>query len=205
MQIPEHSHLEAICFETCFHQSIGDTPTPPTVLAQLRLEAETPFRATDEIRKAVRDMMRQNGFKPTGRSKPASEYLLRVAGEGQLPSINLAVDCCNVVSLHSGLPISVFDADLARGELQIQVAPAGSEYVFNRSGQTMDIGGLPCVFDQEGPCANGVKDSQRTKTHEGTQRTVSVIWGFQADREYTRRVADWYMSLLGESGTIRRL
>ena len=44
-------------------------------------------------------MMRHGGYKPTGRGKPASEYLVKAAGNGKLGAINLAVDSCNVVSL----------------------------------------------------------------------------------------------------------
>ena len=38
------------------------------------------------------------------------------------------------------------------------------------SGQAIDVSGLLCLFDAEGPCANGVKDSQRFKDTNG--------WGF---------------------------
>ena len=57
----------------------------------------------------VRNLLRHGGFKPSGRSKPASEYLISAVEKGRLGSINAAVDCCNVASLHSGLPISVVD------------------------------------------------------------------------------------------------
>ena len=69
--------------------------------------------AAEARRKAGRDVLRNGKYKPTGRGKPAAEYLVRAAGEGKLGSINLAVDLCNVVSLHSGLPISVVDLDRA--------------------------------------------------------------------------------------------
>jgi DNA/RNA-binding domain of Phe-tRNA-synthetase-like protein len=124
----------------------------------------------------VRDLLRLGGYKPTGRGKPSSEYLLGIAAQGPLPSINLAVDVCNAVSLHSGIPISVVDLDRVREPLSIRIAEKGSSYVFNAAGQTIDLGGLLCLFDAEGPCANAVKDAQRTKTHAGTTRTLSVVW-----------------------------
>ena len=79
-------------------------------------------------------------------------------------SINAAVDVCNIVSLHSGLPISVVDLAKATPPFRVAVAAAGSSYVFNASGQTIDLGGLLCLCDADGPCANAVKDAQRTKT-----------------------------------------
>src|SRR6185503_4009822 len=128
----------------------------------------------------VRDLLRQHGYKPTGRGKPASEFLVGAASDAPLARINLAVDACNGVSLHSGLPISVVDLDRAREPLSIRVAEAGASYVFNASGQTIDLEGLLCLFDAEGPCANAVKDAQRTKTHGGTRRTLSIVWGTNA-------------------------
>ena len=45
--------------------------------ALLALDAEAPVTRSEELRAAVRDMLRQGGYKPTGRGKPASEYLVR--------------------------------------------------------------------------------------------------------------------------------
>lgn len=202
MKLPEHEKLDAFVCESTFTTALGETEaageteTASSISDLLRLDSAAPFQSSDEIRKAIRDMLRLAGFKPTGRSKPASEYLIKAATQDQLRPINLAVDVCNVVSLHSGLPISVFDADLVGSPLEIRVADPGSHYVFNPSGQSMDIGGLLCVCDPEGPCANAVKDSQRTKTNDQTRRTISVIWGTKDLPGYCRQVAQWYQTLL---------
>jgi len=39
------------------------------------------------------------------------------------------------------------------------IALAGSKYVFNTAGQEIDVSGLVCLLDTEGPCGNAVKDS----------------------------------------------
>ena len=145
-------------------------------------------------------MLRHGGYKPTGRGKPASEYLVRAAGEGALGSINAAVDVCNVVSLHSGLPISVVDLDRARAPFHIAVAEAGTSFVFNASGQVIDLAGLLCLFDADGPCANAVKDAQRTKTAADTRRTLSVIWGTNALPGRAGQTEAWYRQLLETHG-----
>ena len=113
------------------------------------------------------------------RRRPAAVYLLLVRALALLTTTGLkvAVDVCNVVSLHSGLPISVVDLDRAREPFRVSVAPPGASYVFNASGQTIDIGGLLCLGDADGPCANAVKDAQRTKTDANTTQTLTVIWG----------------------------
>lgn len=188
---------------------IAESPSPNAeggpAAALLALDAPLPdgvVRSSDALRAAVRDLLRHGGFKPTGRSKPASEYLIKAAEGGFLGSINPAVDACNAVSLHTGFPISVVDLDRVVGPLTIAVAPAGASYVFNASGQTIDIGGLLCIADAEGPCANAVKDAQRTKTHAGTTRTLSVIWGVRGHEPALAAATAWYRSLLEAASAV---
>jgi DNA/RNA-binding domain of Phe-tRNA-synthetase-like protein len=148
----------------------------------------------------VRDVLRAFGYKPTGRAKPASEYLLRAAVEPGLSSINLAVDACNAVSLHSGLPISVVDLDRTRAPLTVAVAVEGAGYVFNAAGQVIDVAGLPCLADADGPCANAVKDAQRTKTDGTTRATLSIVWGARALAGRAEATSTWYRALLAHAG-----
>ena len=194
--VAPHPLLDAVAFVTELPSPLGELASPPTLLAMLSAKGDAPFESDDAVRAAVRDLLRHGGFKPTGRSKPSSEYLLRERAEGRLGPINPVVDACNVVSLWSGLPISVIDADLVTLPLSVGIAPAGTKYVFNRSGQELDLGGLVCLGDAQGPCANAVKDSQRTKTHDGTRRTVSLLWGTRALEGRTARAASWYRSVL---------
>ena len=130
-----HPLLDAVAFVTRFPAPLGDMPTPEPLLALLRPGAVAPISPGDDVRAAVRDLLRLGGFKPTGRSKPASEYLIRASADGALGSINLAVDVCNIVSLHSGLPISVVDLSRASAPFRLGVAAPDTRYVFNASGQ----------------------------------------------------------------------
>ncbi|MFO0872191.1 MAG: phenylalanine--tRNA ligase beta subunit-related protein [Pirellulales bacterium] len=196
--IDEHPCLEVATRAIELERPLADLPSPPALLELLREDAPAPFHSSEAVRTAVRDLLRVGGFKPTGRSKPASEYLLKAVREGLLQPINRAVDVCNVVSLHSGLPISVVDLDQALPPLRIGLAPAGSSYVFNASGQTIDLGGLLCLFDAAGPCANAVKDAQRTKTQPATRRLLVVIWGTQALAGRAAAALQWYEQLLAQ-------
>ncbi|UQA58419.1 phenylalanine--tRNA ligase beta subunit-related protein [Polyangium aurulentum] len=200
LTVDPHPLLEIAAFATTFPAPLGELPAPDALRGLLSLEAEAlsraPLRSDEAVRSAVRDLLRHGGYKPTGRGKPSSEYLVRAVSEGALGAINLAVDACNVASLHSGLPISVVDLDRARPPLRVGVAKGGDKYVFNASGQEIDLGGLLCLFDADGPCANGVKDAQRTKTHPGTRRTLSILWGTRALPGRAREAAAWYRSLL---------
>jgi DNA/RNA-binding domain of Phe-tRNA-synthetase-like protein len=205
LTIDPHPLLDLHAFTATFPRSLGDMPSPPSLLAMLQLDAVAPMQADDAVRDSVRALLRQGGFKPTGRSKPASEYLLRAVRDGQLSAINLVVDACNVVSLHSGLPISVVDIDCLSGpadSLRVGIAPAGAAYVFNASGQTIDLAGLLCLFDAEGPCANAVKDAQRTKTSPATTRVLALLWGSVALPGRAETACTWYRSLLEQAGAV---
>ena len=200
LSLDAHPLLEVVAFVTEFPKPLGELGAVPAMLELLKVDAPAPVRSSDEVRNAVRELLRHGGYKPTGRGKPASEYLLRAVGEGALSSINAAVDACNVASLHSGLPISVVDLSLAKAPFRIGLAAPGSSYVFNRGGQTIDLGGLLCLFDADGPCANAVKDAQRTKTTPETTRTLSVVWGTNALPGRARHTASWYRELLALIG-----
>ncbi len=202
MLIDPHPLLDLRAFTTTFPRPLGDMPTPPEILALLALPADAPLKSDDSVREAVRVLLRHGGFKPSGRSKPASEYLIRAVSDGALTSINAAVDVCNIVSLHSGLPISVVDLAKAKPPFRVAIAPADSAYVFNASGQAIDLAGLLCLCDADGPCANAVKDAQRTKTDAQTTQTLTVIWGTYALPERAAQAEGWYRQLLRQLGAV---
>jgi DNA/RNA-binding domain of Phe-tRNA-synthetase-like protein len=200
IELQPHPLLRAAAFVTAFERPLGELSAPSPAAALLRMDAAAPLAPAEDVRQAVRDMLRVGGYKPTGRGKPASEYLVRAAGAGELGAINLAVDACNAVSLHSGLPITVVDSALAAAPWRIAVAPAGERYVFNRAGHEIDLEGLLCLYDAAGPCGNAVKDAQRTKTRDETTATLSVVWGVAAHEERLARAVAWYRSLLEQAG-----
>ncbi len=202
LSVQRHPSLYPASFVTRFKRPIAETPSPESLLALLKPDAAAPLVKDETIRLAVRDMLREGGYKPAGRGKPASEYLSRAAEHGVLTCINLPDDACNVVSLHSGLPISVIDLDHATAPFTIRYGLADEHYVFNVSGQVIQVDGLLCLCDAEGPCANAVKDAQRTKTSGSTTRTLSVIWGIKGYEEHVHRARDWYRALLEAAGGI---
>jgi DNA/RNA-binding domain of Phe-tRNA-synthetase-like protein len=198
--VEPHPLLDLRAFRTTFPQPLEQLPASAAIHALWSLQATAPLTSDDSVRRAVRDLLRAGGFKPTGRSKPASEYLLKAVQDGRLTPINLAVDVCNAVSLHSGLPITVVDLDLVQPPLRVAVAPPGSSYVFNASDQTIDLEGLLCLIDTQGPCGNAVKDAQRTKTGPQTLRTLTLIWGTTALPGRAAAAEAWYRQLLEQHG-----
>lgn len=194
-----HPLLSLRAFVTQFPEPLGKLPRDG-YRDLLAPGARGPVQGAEEVRGAIRDLLRHGGYKPTGRGKPASEYLVRAAAEGKLGPINAAVDVGNAVSLHSGLPISVVDVDRLRAPVRVDVAPPGARYVFNAAGQEIDLQGLLCLFDAEGPCANAVKDSERTKTSDTTTTTLTLIWGATAAANRVDEAVGWAWELLGRVG-----
>jgi DNA/RNA-binding domain of Phe-tRNA-synthetase-like protein len=198
--VETHPQLVLAAFTSRFAQPLGSAASPPWLVDGLRLDAPAPVQRSEELRRAIRDLLRLGGYKPTGRGKPASEYLLRAATEGSLRSINPAVDVCNVVSLHSGLPISVVDVERLTPPLQVRIADAGQRTVFNEAGQEIDVSGLLALHDSQGPCANAVKDAQRTKTGAETIHTLSVVWGARVVEAALVAATAWYREILERLG-----
>ena len=198
--VAAHPLLEIGAFVTRFARPLGETPASPDLTQGQVPGADGLLVPSDTVRAKVRALLRHGGFKPAGRSKPASEYLHAVHQEGAFPSINAAVDVCNLVSLHSGLPISLVDVDRLDGALEIRVAPPGTSYAFNPSGQIIDASGLLCVFDAAGPTGTPVKDAQRTKTHDGTRAALAVVWGTNELPGRTAKTTAWYRELCASIG-----
>jgi DNA/RNA-binding domain of Phe-tRNA-synthetase-like protein len=198
--VESHPLLEAGAFVVRTAQPCSELATPPAIAALTVPGAQAPVASSDQVKAAVRDLLRHGGYKPSGRSKPASEYLSAAAAKAEFPRINALVDACNVVSLHSGLPISLVDVDRLdpAGPLAIRIAPPDTAYVFNPSGQTIDAGGLVCLYDAQGPTGTPVKDAQRTKTHDGTVASLAIVWGTRALAGRTAETTRWYRALVAE-------
>jgi DNA/RNA-binding domain of Phe-tRNA-synthetase-like protein len=196
LAVAPHPLLEVGAFATEFSQPLAALATPDAIIALMTADARPPMTSSDEVRSHVRQLLRHGGFKPSGRSKPAAEYLIAAHAEARFPRINAAVDACNVASLWSGLPISLIDVDRVAGDLAVQICPVGTSYVFNPSGQVIDASGLLAVFDAEGPTGTPVKDAQRSKTHDATTRTLAIVWGTRAVPGRTADATAWYRELV---------
>ncbi|HET6582800.1 MAG TPA: hypothetical protein VFG69_05120, partial [Nannocystaceae bacterium] len=72
------------------------------------------------------------------------------------------------------------------------------------SGQEIGLTGLLCLHDADGPCANAVKDSMRTKTHDATTEVLTVVWGTRELAGRTARATAWYRELCERAGLTTR-
>lgn len=133
------------------------------------------------LRTAVRHMLRHGKFKASGRSKPAQEYLLRCAlEEGTLPRINAPVDVLNTCSLAGGLPISLLSLAKCSRQLSVRYGRAGEAFVFNASGQLLDVEDLLVVCDASTepsrPVGSPIKDSMAGKIEPSDTALVAIIY-----------------------------
>jgi len=156
--------------------------------ALLRRRATGLSQEEDAWRSRVRDILRNGTYKPTGRGKPASEYLLRSAAEARFPRISAPVDVCNFVSLLSLLPISIWDLDRSPSDsFRVRLGAPDESYVFNEAGQSIDLTDLvlgAAVTDSapEGvPIVNPVKDGLTTKTTPATRRVAALVYAPDED------------------------
>jgi DNA/RNA-binding domain of Phe-tRNA-synthetase-like protein len=161
--------------------------TPPELAA--RLDELVAQRSGEEfpsphVKEAIRAMLRRGGFKPSGRNKPASEYLAQAARDGRFPRINNLVDINNLMSLKSGLPISLLDLEAVAEHAELRYGREGESYVFNAGGQAIELNGLVSVCRVEGdrslPVGNPIKDSMAGKLKEHTRGVAGVIYASRA-------------------------
>jgi DNA/RNA-binding domain of Phe-tRNA-synthetase-like protein len=130
-------------------------------------------------REAVRALLRKGGFKPSGRSKPAQEYLARCLDESKFPRVHPAVDCLNAISVRSGIPISMLDRDAFSDRMLIRLGKPSESYVFNSVGQELDLENLIVVCggsDEQKPLGTPVKDSMAGKIDKTVSRIVCILY-----------------------------
>lgn len=187
----------------CVKPSCEELTRKITALISERAEQEFP---SGELRTCVRKLLKKGGFKPTGRNKPASEYLAQAAKEGRFPSINNLVDINNYLSLLSGLPVSLLDLDVLGEDIVLRLGREGESFVFNASGHVINVKGLINVCRSRGPAlGNPVKDSMECKIREATSRVIGVTYtsGSCTPQEELREYAETFARLLRDYGEAR--
>lgn len=137
----------------------------------------------DNLQKGIRSLLKAYGFHPSGRNRPASEYLFKdLQQRGSFNPINNAVDINNHLSLLSNLPISILDLDKSGRKLCLRVGLENETYLFNREGQALSLKNLLVAASSEHPhtaFGSPVKDSQATKVFESTRNLIGIIYTSQ--------------------------
>lgn len=123
----------------------------------------------------ARRLYRAFGIDPTT-TRPSSEALLRRILQGKpFPSVNSAVDVCNLCSTSFLLPIGLYDAARIRGEVTLRRGEQGESYPGIRK-DAVNVAGRPVLVDQDGPFGNPTSDSLRTCVTDSTTSLFMVIF-----------------------------
>lgn len=161
----------------------------------------------ETFRQACREMLRNGSYKPTGRAKPSSEYLLREAAKDNFPKINAIVDINNLISLRYMVPISLWDPDRApSSDILFRLGKEGESFEFNTAGQHIDLKDLVTGFavtaDRQQPMINPVKDALATKTTDETKNVgAAVYYPINAgNTEHLQKLLDDFAGWLGKAG-----
>ena len=157
---------------------------------------------TPALQAGIRDLLRRGGYKPSGRNKPAGEYLIKVAQKGRFPAINNVVDINNLMSARAAWPMSVLDRARALGDagaLEVRFGGPEERYVFNSAGQEIALKGLLGLARAGGAMVgNPVKDAMVAKTDDASRDLIVAIWASRAvaSEAEVEAVAREYAALL---------
>ena len=138
----------------------------------------------------ARRLYRALGIDPTS-TRPSSEALLRRILQGKpFPSVNSAVDVCNLCSTSFLLPIGLYDAARISGAVNLRRGEPGESYPGIRK-DAVNVAGRPVLVDEAGPFGNPTSDSSRTSVTEGTTSLFMVIF---APADYAQAALDVHVA-----------
>jgi len=162
--------------------------TPPALTTALEDGAEIRMQelmgeaaSTDPVIAGVRAAFKAIGKDPS-RYRPSSEALTRriLSGKG-LYSVNNVVDCGNLVSLMTGVPVGCYDAAWLKGdEITLRVGQPGETYEGVGRGE-INLACLPVLADSDGAFGTPFSDSARTAIGEHTTDLKFVLYGLNID------------------------
>lgn len=135
--------------------------------------------------------------KDPSRYRPASEQLSRRVLQGKgLYSVDSLVDLGNLVSIFSGYPTGLLDADKIVGtSVELGIGRADEPYEGIGRGR-LNIEGLPVYRDVVGAIASPTSDSTRTMLSPTTQRLLFIINAYDGDEQLLQESIDLALDLL---------
>jgi DNA/RNA-binding domain of Phe-tRNA-synthetase-like protein len=143
---------------------------------------------------ALRELYRRLGKDPS-RYRGSPEALVRRARSGKpLYRIGNVVDAVNVVSLHTLLPIGLYDAPKVRPPITLRRGAQGETYR-GIGRDELNLACLPVLADAEGPFGSPTSDSERTKVTDETREVLAVVFGVTG-REELQVAVEMLASLL---------
>ena len=145
---------------------------------------------------ATREVYKRCGKDPS-RYRPSGEALVRRTLKGNdLYHVSTLVDLINLASIAYGYSIGGFDQEQIVGDtLTLGIGREGEPYEGIGRG-TLNIEGLPVYRDQKGGIGTPTSDHERTKITLGTTRLLSIVNGYDGNKDNTLRCAQYIQELL---------
>ena len=193
---------------------VQNSPSSDTLWTEINLFIEG-YRSrytVDSIKEmpaiqATREAYKRCGKDPS-RYRPSAESLIRrTLKGGDLYRVDTLVDLINLASIAYGYSIGGFDADKIQGErLVLGIGQEGEAYEGIGRGP-LNIAGLPVYRDEIGGIGTPTSDHERTKLTIGTTRLLTIVNGYDGNRETTLACAHFLQELLrkyahSDGGTI---
>lgn len=207
------SHLRLGIIEAC---EVKVKPSSEQYLEQIEKDIKhllkEDFVYPDHLQKGIRGLLKNFGFHPSGRNRPASEYLFKdLLNRREFNTINNLVDINNHLSLKYHLPISILDADISGTNLCLRIGLENEEYVFNREGQVLSLKKLLLVArhgEDRSALGSPVKDSQASKISQETRNAIVFVYSSAniTSSEEMQKILDEFSRLLkseAEATTVR--
>lgn len=145
---------------------------------------------------ATRTAYRRCGKDPS-RYRPSGEALVRRTLKGNdLYQVSSLVDLINLASIAYGYSIGGFDADKIEGEtLCLGIGREGEPYEGIGRG-VLNIEGMPVYRDATGGIGTPTSDHERTKLSLETTRLLTIVNGYDGNRENVDACAAYIQELL---------
>ncbi|MCK0069235.1 B3/B4 domain-containing protein [Kordiimonas laminariae] len=145
--------------------------------------------SADPVISGVRTAFKTLGKDPS-RYRPSSEALTRKILAGKdLYFVNNVVDCGNLVSLMTGVPIGCYDADKISGDITLRKGLENEEYTGIGKG-TINLENLPLLADNDGPFGTPFSDSVRTAVTDDTTNLLFVLYGINVEVGHIEAAAE---------------
>lgn len=183
--------------------TVQNSATSPKLWAEIEVSCEK-LQAdftTETIKSRSSIAATRAAYKACGkdpsRYRPASEQLSRRVLQGKgLYSVDTLVDLGNLVSIFSGYPTGLLDADKIVGKsVELGIGRADEPYEGIGRGR-LNIEGLPVYRDAVGAIASPTSDSTRTMLSPTTQRLLFIINAYDGDEQLLQESIDLALDLL---------
>ena len=148
-------------------------------LEKLKELAVKEWRLSNQIEETIGDYERVHKELSVQAKNSVRNLIELVQNSGQLPQINTAVDCYNIVSLKHGLVVGAHDIEKLSGNIRFAIAQGNETYVPLGGNQDIGIarGEFAVLDDRQVICRLDEKQCEPTKIDSSTKNIVLYVQG----------------------------